>query len=145
MDYLIDKKYLIMEDDEYPVVTLGNSNRILNEEQQVFMKLPEEKKKVPQSKKQSGSKQTENYQTTSEENTADSGELFEKLRKLRKEIAAQEGKPAYIIFSDAALKDMSIKKPVSLAQFSAINGVGSVKLEKYGEVFTALIREYCKN
>jgi len=37
---------------------------------------------------------------------------------------------------------MSRKKPVSLVQFSAVNGVGSVKLEKYGEVFIELIQKY---
>jgi len=37
---------------------------------------------------------------------------------------------------------MCRKKPVSLPQFSNVNGVGAVKLEKYGEVFTALIKNY---
>jgi ATP-dependent DNA helicase RecQ len=69
-------------------------------------------------------------------------ELFLKLRELRKTLAAKEGFPAYIIFSDASLRDMCFKKPVSLVQFSAVHGVGSVKLEKYGEAFTALIRNY---
>jgi superfamily II DNA helicase RecQ len=40
---------------------------------------------------------------------------------------------------------MCQKKPVSLVQFSAVNGVGSVKLEKYGEAFTGLLREHCEN
>ncbi|GHV93760.1 hypothetical protein AGMMS50293_00800 [Spirochaetia bacterium] len=68
--------------------------------------------------------------------------LFAKLRDLRKNLAAREGFPAYIVFSDASLRDMCRKQPVSLVQFSGINGVGSVKLEKYGEAFTELIRDY---
>jgi len=68
--------------------------------------------------------------------------LLDKLKKLRKEIAAKESVPAYIVFSDASLQDMCRKKPVSPVQFSAVNGVGSVKLEKYGEIFTKLIRDY---
>jgi len=50
--------------------------------------------------------------------------------------------PAYIVFQDSSLRDMCRKKPVSLVQFSGVNGVGQVKLEKYGEVFTWLIRNY---
>ena len=66
-------------------------------------------------------------------------DLFEKLKGLRKEIAAREGVPAYIVFSDASLRDMCRKKPASLVQFSAVNGVGAVKLEKYGEAFIEII------
>ena len=67
--------------------------------------------------------------------------LFEKLKELRKGIAAKEGVPAYIVFSDASLRDMCRKKPASLVQFSAVNGVGSVKLEKYGEAFVEAIKQ----
>jgi len=70
--------------------------------------------------------------------------LLEKLRKLRNEIAVKEAVPAYIVFSNSSLSEMCRKKPVSLVQFSGINGVGRVKLEKYGEKFTNLIREYCQ-
>jgi ATP-dependent DNA helicase RecQ len=65
--------------------------------------------------------------------------LFEKLKELRRGIAAKEGVPAYIVFSDASLRDMCRKKPTSLVQFSAVNGVGAVKLEKYGEAFVEII------
>jgi ATP-dependent DNA helicase RecQ len=68
--------------------------------------------------------------------------LFGKLRELRKELAAQEGVPAYIVFSDASLRDMCRKQPVSLVRFAAVHGVGSVKLEKYGEAFTELINNH---
>ncbi|MCL2094008.1 MAG: RecQ family ATP-dependent DNA helicase [Treponema sp.] len=68
--------------------------------------------------------------------------LFVKLKGLRKEIAQNERMPAYIIFSDASLKDMCRKKPLSPAQFSMVSGVGQVKREKYGQTFTALIKEH---
>jgi ATP-dependent DNA helicase RecQ len=68
--------------------------------------------------------------------------LLDKLKKLRKEIASKESVPAYIVFSDASLRDMCRKKPLSLVQFSGVNGVGSVKLEKYGDIFTCLIRKH---
>jgi ATP-dependent DNA helicase RecQ len=68
--------------------------------------------------------------------------LFGKLRDLRKELAAKEGVPAYFVFSDASLRDMCRKQPVSPVRFAAVHGVGSVKLEKYGEAFIELINDY---
>jgi ATP-dependent DNA helicase RecQ len=70
--------------------------------------------------------------------------LFDKLKKLRREIAAKESVPPFIVFHDANLRDMCRRKPTSLVQFSGIIGVGKRKLEKYGEAFTELIKEYCK-
>jgi ATP-dependent DNA helicase RecQ len=50
--------------------------------------------------------------------------------------------PAYIIFSDASLQDMCRKMPLNPEQFLAVSGVGKVKMEKYGEVFTRQVREH---
>jgi len=142
MDFVIDEGYLNMEEGEYPVVTLGNWNDLFKEGVKLFMKLPEEKKPSPKQKElQTGVTQT-TFSETSNSVCAHDEVLFEKLRKLRKEIALKESVPAYIVFSDASLKDMSRKKPVSLVQFSSVNGVGNIKLEKYGDEFTSLIREY---
>ncbi|MDR0749170.1 MAG: DNA helicase RecQ [Tannerellaceae bacterium] len=66
--------------------------------------------------------------------------LLDALRQLRKQIAQKESVPAYIIFSDATLQDMAAQKPLDMESFAAIRGVGDVKLEKYGKVFTALIQ-----
>lgn len=66
--------------------------------------------------------------------------LLDSLQQLRKQIAEREQTPAYIIFSDDSLEDMVQKKPVTLEEFSDIQGVGQIKLDKYGKVFVALIR-----
>ena len=68
--------------------------------------------------------------------------LFEVLRKLRKEIADRENIPPYIVFSDVALKDMAVKLPKDMEGFIEINGVGEVKLKKYGKIFIDKIIEY---
>jgi superfamily II DNA helicase RecQ len=68
--------------------------------------------------------------------------LYDRLRELRKEIAGRDGVPAYVVFSDASLKDICRRQPKTLVQFSAVNGVGSIKLEKYGEAFIKVICEY---
>jgi ATP-dependent DNA helicase RecQ len=67
--------------------------------------------------------------------------LYDKLRDLRTKLAAQQRVPAYIIFSDASLRDMCVKQPTTLDAFMDVSGVGQSKLEKYGDAFTALIRD----
>ena len=62
-------------------------------------------------------------------------ELLARLRKLRAKVALLKGVPAYIIFTDASLRDMAEKMPTSEAQFRALYGVGSVKTEKFGRQF----------
>jgi len=70
------------------------------------------------------------------------GTLFEKLRALRAELAQDANVPAYIIFSDAALKDMEDQEPQNPQEFLDVPGVGKVKLEKYGSDFITLIIEH---
>jgi ATP-dependent DNA helicase RecQ len=71
--------------------------------------------------------------------------LFEKLKKLRYEISKDESVPAYVIFSDAALRQMETLRPMSDEELIAIDGVGKVKLEKYGDVFIKAIIDFHKN
>ena len=66
-------------------------------------------------------------------------ELFEQLRALRSTLAEQAGVPPYIIFGDAALVEMSRAKPANEEEFLAVNGVGKVKLERYGDAFLEVI------
>lgn len=66
-------------------------------------------------------------------------DLFEKLRKLRKKLADQAGMPAYIVFSDASLKEMVKYLPKNEAEFLKINGVGQAKLKRYGKQFLEVI------
>jgi ATP-dependent DNA helicase RecQ len=67
--------------------------------------------------------------------------LFAKLKELRTRLAQEAHVPPYIIFSDASLRDMCRKRPENREQFLRVSGVGAVKLEKYGEMFIALIAE----
>ncbi|MBK6087640.1 DNA helicase RecQ [Ruminococcus sp. M6(2020)] len=69
-------------------------------------------------------------------------ELFEVLRVFRAKIARKRGVPAFVIFSDAALRDMCEKLPTTDEEFLAVNGVGETKLKQYGAVFIPVIRRY---
>ncbi len=69
-------------------------------------------------------------------------QLFESLRNLRRELAAQQGVPAYIVFGDASLRDMARRRPTNPVDFLAVHGVGPKKLADYGEKFLAHIQDY---
>jgi ATP-dependent DNA helicase RecQ len=68
-------------------------------------------------------------------------ELFDVLRKLRKQIADREGVPAFVVFSDASLRQMVERKPKTESGLLAVSGVGRIKLERYGSDFLRAIRE----
>ncbi|MDD4600098.1 MAG: RQC domain-containing protein, partial [Negativicutes bacterium] len=68
--------------------------------------------------------------------------LFDLLRQLRKQIAAREQVPPYVVFADSTLKEMSQYCPVDETALRRIKGVGEVKLERYGNEFLALIQQH---
>lgn len=68
--------------------------------------------------------------------------LFDKLRRLRKEIADEQQVPPYIIFSDKTLHEMCRYYPAASSDMKKINGIGDVKLERYGAAFIRAIKTY---
>ncbi len=70
-------------------------------------------------------------------------DLFQALRALRRELADAANVPPYVVFSDRTLVEMATYYPLSPERLLDIDGVGRVKLERYGEAFLAVIREYC--
>ena len=69
--------------------------------------------------------------------SADESAVFEALRALRRHLAA--GKPAYTVLADAALHQIAVAKPGSLAELARIKGVGPAKLEQYGAAILAVV------
>ena len=69
--------------------------------------------------------------------------LFEALRELRASLARQRSVPAYIVFGDAALRDMARRRPSTLGDFLQVKGVGTQKCKQYGSVMVQAIRTYC--
>jgi ATP-dependent DNA helicase RecQ len=68
--------------------------------------------------------------------------LFEALRRCRTELAKEQRVAAYVVFADKTLIDMARRKPATVAEMSAVHGVGAAKLRQYGEVFLDLIRRH---
>ena len=67
--------------------------------------------------------------------------LFEKMRFLRKQLADKKNVPPFVIFGDQSLQEMAYYLPTKLTEFANITGVGTRKLDEYGNVFINLIKE----
>jgi ATP-dependent DNA helicase RecQ len=65
--------------------------------------------------------------------------LFERLRELRRTLAAEQQVPAYVVFGDRSLADMAARRPSTREEFLDCHGVGATKLERYGETFLEAI------
>jgi ATP-dependent DNA helicase RecQ len=153
LDYLADQGYLGVTGDEYPVVYLApRSKEIFQEKKSVTMMLPGELKQPrqplpPDGGPASGAAGAGRYArlpaaAPAPERVPLDEALLAKLRELRTSLARQIHVPPYIIFSDASLRDMCRKRPLSREAFLDVSGAGEIKLEKYGDAFIGVIREY---
>jgi ATP-dependent DNA helicase RecQ len=73
---------------------------------------------------------------------ADDEPLWQALRECRRQLAAEQNVPPYVIFHDATLRQMVALRPTDSAALLAVNGVGQAKLARYGERFLAVLLEH---
>jgi ATP-dependent DNA helicase RecQ len=71
-----------------------------------------------------------------------SNPLFEALRACRRDLAQEAGVPPYVIFHDSTLREMTERMPQTMDALSRISGIGTRKLEAYGEAFLRVLREH---
>ena len=67
------------------------------------------------------------------------GKLFAALRRKRLELAREEGVAAYVVFADRTLIELARERPLSLREMAGIYGIGTAKLERYGEAFLEVV------
>jgi ATP-dependent DNA helicase RecQ len=128
LDRLLYEGLLTADGSEFPVLKLGpGAAEVLRGARKVRMFRPSA---VP--------KTTRKPKKEREVNEA----LFEELRALRGRVAADHHLPAYLVFSDASLRDMCKKLPRTRAEFLDIPGVGQAKLARYGDHFLEIIAGY---
>jgi ATP-dependent DNA helicase RecQ len=127
MDQLMAQEMVVVSADKYPVLRVSEEGRAIlrGEVKVIIVKTVERRAKARRS-----------------ESVAYNQELFGELRDLRKQCAAEIGKPPFIIFSDRSLHEMAARMPVQLSEMAAIHGVGAHKLEQYGERFCRTIRSF---
>lgn len=136
INFLILEEYVYITKDQFPVIKCTKkASEILFEGKKINMKVnPADKENV---KSWVGKSKTISEDIDEE--------LFGLLRALRNKIATATRVPAYIVFADAALKDMCIKLPMNEEEFLEVSGVGKAKLQKYGDKFIEVIRNYNSN
>ena len=119
--------------EENPVSSpANNSNSTLSGDDLGMLPTPEQgvmKRSIPQL-----NRVTTNYDQ----------KLFLELKNLRKSIADQAHVPPYVIFWDKNLREMAHSRPCDLQNFRNIAGVGKIKSEKYGLIFTSAIKNFCE-
>jgi len=119
------------------VTVLPEARNVLFEGQKVYIHhkyidLPE-RKNIKKPKKKRTRTSTEQGET-----------LYMMLKALRTNIAQKENMPAFVVFSNATLLDMAQRKPKTRAQMLKVNGVGELKLERYGDAFLNVIKTWEK-
>lgn len=129
-DLLVDG-YIRLTNDDYMIVKLTEKARDIQEGKAVIM-MKMAKEQEQREKKESRPKKKS---SAAMQLKAEDEQLFERLRKLRTEIAREENVPPYIVFSDKSLIHMCILKPGNREEMLKVSGVGEFKYEKYGERF----------
>ena len=115
--------------DEYPVLRLRETAEdLMREDAALTMKIAREEAPAPARK--------------SREPVPANPGLFDALRALRAKLAASQSVPAYVVFSDATLRDMCARLPADADEMLEVSGVGQAKFAKYGEAFLGAIRDY---
>ena len=137
--------YLVISEGKYPVVGLGPRFREAGDEG--FRLLMKQTPKLAAAKGRrpaNGIAGRSGVAGIAEGAAPSAGDeaLFQQLRTLRKAIADEAGVPPYVVFSDAALRDMCARRPATDEEFLEVSGVGAVKLQRYGDAFLAAIRDF---
>ena len=69
-------------------------------------------------------------------------DLYNRLREVRKQVASEIGKPAFIVMSDRSLQDLVLKRPTTIEAMADVYGFGEYKAKAYGKPFIEAIRQY---
>lgn len=133
LNHLILQGYLLLTDDEYPILQLTErSAEISQGDVLVVMKVAKEQKREKKPKKEKIGGNLADVQIDRN--------LFERLRALRLEIAKEERVPPYIVFSDKTLIHMCQLMPKTKEDMMQVSGVGEMKFAKYGQRFLEAIQ-----
>lgn len=134
IDYLITNEYI--DEQEDGLYSTALADELIRARRTLLMKQPKKEQALAQPVYKAAPVFDE---------SAVNPELFEQLKQLRKKIAATLGVPAYVVFTDASLREMSAKMPLTTFEFMNISGVGSIKAERYSKQFAEVIRKYKEN
>ncbi len=133
---LIGQGVLVKSEDEYPVLKLNFASWEVMKGKPIKIQLLQPARK----------ERSERVKRSRADETSWEGvdrDLADALRKWRFELAKQAGKPPYIIFSDASLRELARIRPSSPAKLLQVYGIGTRKIEDFGEALLRCIADYC--
>lgn len=123
--WLVAEGYLRLSEGQYPVVSLtANALPVLEGRESIMQRV---------------------RATVRQAATADSmgaSPLFEALKQWRKEKAAIEGVPPFMLFFDATLREIANVQPQTVEQLLGVKGIGAAKADKYGDGLLEIIRSF---
>jgi ATP-dependent DNA helicase RecQ len=132
---LVASGLLIKEGDEYPILKLNDASwEVMRKQREVAL--------LQNVRRAKGEKVKASQADTTSWEGVDRG-LFEALKAWRGEQAQKAQKPAYIIFSDATLRELARVRPSTLPAMHMVYGIGEQKLRDFGQVVLDLITDYC--
>ena len=127
------REYIVVTSSEYPILRVAEKAEELLDGTEKLLLREKKKEEVKRSAKRRSSERSQ---------MAKSNSIFERLRKVRLDLAREEKVPPYLIFSDRTLVEMCQKMPLSEEEMRNISGVGAHKMQKYGEAFLSVIRTF---
>jgi ATP-dependent DNA helicase RecQ len=124
---LLAQGLLAVEGDYGTLALTAGSDEVLGRRREVLLRTEPERAKLAKAARAA------KPGAAAAELPPEAAPVFERLRSWRGATAKEQGVPAYVIFHDATLRQIAARQPATLAELSAINGVGDAKLAKYGQ------------
>ncbi|WP_028611881.1 DNA helicase RecQ [Paenibacillus harenae] len=122
--WLVSEGYLKLSEGQYPVVSLtANALPVLEGREMIMQRV-----------------RTSVRQSVGTDMSSAASPLFEALKQWRKEKAAAEGVPPFMLFFDATLREIANAQPQTGEQLLGIKGIGAAKADKYGGQLLEIIR-----
>ena len=133
LDALLDREALESSGGEYPVLRLGPRAQEILDGAPVRLRVRNEAPQEEAPRRRRDAQRAPGGEAVDEA-------LLAELKALRNRLAAEAHVPAYVVFSDATLRDMCAKRPATPEEFLEVSGVGEYKLRRYGKEFLRVLR-----
>ena len=143
LNYLVLTDYLVVTDDQFPIVKVKEKGLSFYAESGEFRPVLTMKaaRKTTQTPAKAGQLPGTDKSGRKRSSLHTGSDPFEALRRLRTEIARAQHIPPYLVFSDKSLESMCVLLPQTKNEMLAVHGVGELKYQKYGEQFLALCQK----
>ena len=131
---------IVVDHDQYSALKLtGAARAVLTGKQRVQLREWRKAEKAPKKARGLGAGRGGGAGGRGADLSAERQPVFERLREWRRDLAAEHGVPAYVIFHDATLKEIARVRPGTVRELGGISGVGAKKLDAYGAEIIALV------